>query len=112
MLEIYAIFDAIVGSFMNPVFVNNEAEATRGFGSALLDETHSLHENMSDVALYALGTYDPDSGAIHAQQPRMVVTGQQAYRVLMRKRKQVEAIKETIADLQEDLFEAETNNES
>lgn len=63
VLGIYAIRDVKVG-FLTPTVEQNERVAIRNFSHAVANSQSVLSSYAKDFALYRLGTYDNDTGAI------------------------------------------------
>lgn len=63
VLGIYAIRDAKVG-FLTPTVEQNGRVAIRNFSHAVVNSQSVLSSYAKDFALYRLGTYDNDTGAI------------------------------------------------
>uniref|UniRef100_A0AAU8AX40 Nonstructural protein n=2 Tax=unclassified Microvirus TaxID=338099 RepID=A0AAU8AX40_9VIRU len=60
-LKIYAIRD-LKTCFMTPVVEMNDPSAVRNFEHAVLEGNSLMHSHPGDYALYALGTYDNETG--------------------------------------------------
>lgn len=63
VLGVYAIHDAKVG-FLTPTVEQNERVAIRNFCHAVVNSQSILSSFAKDFALYRIGTYDNDTGAI------------------------------------------------
>ncbi|UPW36501.1 nonstructural protein [Peromfec virus RodF8_36] len=63
-LNIYAIKDTIVGSFMNPFYLQNDEQAKRSFKLATNDEKSDYSKIKKDLQLFKIGTFDDESGII------------------------------------------------
>lgn len=62
-LKIYAIRD-LKTCFMTPVVEMNDPSAVRNFEHAVLEGNSLMHSHPGDYALYALGTYDNETGKL------------------------------------------------
>lgn len=60
----YSIFDTKAGYFNTPFFATNDVVAIRSFREASEDPTTSIHRTPSDYELFALGTFETDSGEL------------------------------------------------
>lgn len=82
MYGIYSIRDVKTG-FMSPTIDVNDDSAARNFFHAVSTSDGILFTYASDFALYKLGNFDSDSGAItEAPVPVLVAEGSQALRAL------------------------------
>ena len=59
----YSIRDAKVG-FMTPTIDQNDAAASRNFEHAVLNAASLMNSHPGDYALYRIGEFDTESGAI------------------------------------------------
>lgn len=57
-----ALFDTVTRMFLDPVFVNTEQEAVRGFRHASRDLDSIIGANIEDFQLFCLATYDIKTG--------------------------------------------------
>lgn len=68
-LGLYAIMDRKLGSFARPFTMVNDAMAVRAFQSAKQDPASELSKYPEDFVLYAVGTFDDDTGALAQPTP-------------------------------------------
>lgn len=69
---IYSIRDAKVG-FMTPTVDANDASAARNFEHAVLNSASLMNSHPGDYALYKIGEFDSDSGAVTGCMPEHVI---------------------------------------
>lgn len=69
---IYSIRDAKVG-FMTPTIDANDASAARNFEHAVLNSASLMNSHPGDYALYRIGEFDSDSGAVTGCMPENVI---------------------------------------
>lgn len=74
-LEIYAVQDAVVGAFAQPIFMVNRGAALRSVQSALGDPSQPFTKHPADFSLWMLGHYDDNSGLITPMVPPERVIG-------------------------------------
>lgn len=68
----YSIRDAKVG-FMTPTIDQNDAAAGRNFEHAVLNVASLMNSHPGDYALYRIGEFDTESGAITGCLPEHVM---------------------------------------
>lgn len=68
----YSIRDAKVG-FMTPTIDQNDAAAARNFEHAILNAASLMNSHPGDYALYRIGEFDTESGAITGCMPEHVM---------------------------------------
>lgn len=61
---VFAVYDEKAAAFMTPFFMNSRGEASRAFGDAVGDPSHTFHKHAEDFVLYELGEYDPGVGLL------------------------------------------------
>ena len=68
-LNIYAIKDTTVGSFMNPFYLQNDNTAIREFGNVIkyAPTENSVRRNAKDMQLFKLGEFDEETGEIRSE---------------------------------------------
>lgn len=69
---IYSIRDAKVG-FMTPTIDVNDASAARNFEHAVLNSATLMNSHPGDYALYRIGEFDEESGAVNGVMPVHVI---------------------------------------
>jgi len=70
-MKIYSIRDDAAQFFIQPFFANTDAQATRMFIGSLGDS----FPHRADFKLYALGTFDTETGQICGSGPVLVLAG-------------------------------------
>lgn len=70
---IYSVRDKLTG-YMNISLERSDALAQRSFGIIVGDSNSIISCNPGDYDLYRLGSFDTDSGDIHADLPEFVVS--------------------------------------
>lgn len=68
----YSIRDAKVG-FMTPTIDQNDSAAARNFEHAVLNAASLMNSHPGDYALYRIGEFDTESGAITGYMPEHVM---------------------------------------
>ena len=64
-MKLYVVKDNVVGKYMNPFLMNNDAEAERAFKQAVNSGVDApIVRNYKDMALYGLGDYNESTGEI------------------------------------------------
>lgn len=78
IINVYSIRDTLSG-FLTPVLEHNDAIAMRNFSLACskqANESSTMRFRPSDYALYRIGTFDTESGALDRLDPvELVCTG-------------------------------------
>lgn len=64
ILEVYAVHDAAVGAYNQPLFFRSRGEAIRSFQDAVADPSNRFGSHASDYSLWQLATYDDSNGVI------------------------------------------------
>jgi len=59
---VYAVYDAAVRAYMNPMLMRNDGEAMRAFVDAVKDQTTSLNKHPQDYSLFKLAIFNDASG--------------------------------------------------
>jgi len=73
--NMYAIRDNQVGTYNNPFCQQNDVLATRGFRTAVNDNTIQLVMYPEVFDLYQIARYDTESGKISAIEPKFISSG-------------------------------------
>lgn len=68
-LGLYAVLDRKLGSFARPFVMNNDGMAVRAFLTAKQDPSSEMSKYPEDFSLYALGTFDDESGTLAQPTP-------------------------------------------
>lgn len=68
----YSIRDAKVG-FMTPTIDQNDASAARNFEHAVHNAASLMNSHPGDYALYKIGEFDTESGAVTGCMPEHVI---------------------------------------
>lgn len=68
----YSIRDAKVG-FLTPTIDQNDAAAARNFEHAVLNAASLMNSHPGDYALYKIGEFDTESGAVVPCMPEHVI---------------------------------------
>lgn len=71
MLEIYAVHDAAVGAFNQPLFFRSRGEAVRAFQNACGTEAN-FKAHAADYSFWLIGSYDDKTGALLRVDPDRV----------------------------------------
>lgn len=61
-LVMCAVFDSVVGAYMQPFWAKSSGEAVRGFSDACNDSKMPFGAHPTDYALFAFGTFDDSNG--------------------------------------------------
>lgn len=72
-LEIFAVYDAATGAFLQPFFSPSKGAALRSLTDAVNDEKHEFSRHSSDYTLFILGSWDDNSGVFTSSVPERVV---------------------------------------
>lgn len=67
-MKLYAVKDVLVGSFMQPVAMQNDEVAVRSLKIAANDP-NAFKENKKDIQLWYLADYNPETGVITNNEP-------------------------------------------
>jgi len=65
ILQMFSIYDSVVGAYMRPFFMQNRAVAVREVCRAIEDPSSELAKNAKDCALYYIGEFDDYTGVMH-----------------------------------------------
>jgi len=71
--QIFAVYDKKTGVYGQPFTSNHEANASRSVQQAANDVSTSLGQYPADYALYRIGTFDDQNGALCAVVPEHIV---------------------------------------
>ena len=72
-LQIYAVHDAAVGAFLQPLFLRSRGEAVRSFQDAVTDGKTQFAAHPEHYAMFYLGEYDDNTAEfVTASQPERV----------------------------------------
>lgn len=63
IMQVFTVFDAAVGAYLQPFFCRSKGEATRSFGEACNDKSKPFFNHPLDFTLVYLGEWD-DGGAV------------------------------------------------
>lgn len=77
ILKVFAVFDSKAATFGNPFPDQREASAIRNFSDAVNDGSNPnnlWHKHPEDFSLFYVGSFDTDTGALHPENPRALVT--------------------------------------
>lgn len=81
VFEMYCVKDTVADNFLEPLFVNNEAQAKRWFASNLKN-IPLWNENAEQFELYRIGQWDGNQGEIRGKgikpgtaQPQFICKG-------------------------------------
>lgn len=66
-MNLYTVRDSKAGTYNKPHTAINDAEAQRGFHSAVNDPNTFVNKYPEDFDLYRIGTFDVQSGKILAE---------------------------------------------
>lgn len=65
-MKVFAVHDAAVGLFMQPIFMRSEAEAVRAL--RMIGNDHTFRQSPKDYSLYYLTEYDEATGLFADQE--------------------------------------------
>lgn len=71
LLKLYAVKDVLVGSFMNPIPMQNDEVAVRSL-RIVANDPNSFKENKKDIQLWCLMSYDNETGLVVENNPYCV----------------------------------------
>lgn len=63
-LNLYTIYDNKVQAYMNPFYARTNAEAIRGFATAVNQEGTDFNRWANDYCLYKVATWDPETAEL------------------------------------------------
>lgn len=78
ILYLFSVHDAATGAYLPPIFMRSKGEAIRSFTESLENEQHQFHKHYMDYTLFALGTFDDNSGIVTPAEPVRVISGVEA----------------------------------
>lgn len=76
-MEIYVVKDTKAQTYGMPFFQRNHVTATRAIANEVrrADPTNTIYTNPEDFELYAIGTFDTDTGRVTGlEQPQLIAT--------------------------------------
>lgn len=73
-LEVFCIYDAATGAFMQPFFARSKGEALRSFTELANDPKTSVHKYPSDYTMFLLGSWDDGGGIFDTAPPERVIS--------------------------------------
>lgn len=68
-----SVFDAKAGIYSNPFYSHNIMTATRDFNQGCSDPNSGLSRNPEDYSLYAVATFDDESGLFAPTVPPLFI---------------------------------------
>lgn len=63
-LTMCSIRDSVAGAWLTPLFFQSKAQAVRSFQDAVNDKSSDFAKHPEDYALFGLGEFDPETGAV------------------------------------------------
>lgn len=69
IMKVFAVFDTKIGTYGQPFFMSTVPSAKRAFQGACNDPSTMLHKHPADFALFLLGEFDDESGALSTLPP-------------------------------------------
>lgn len=73
ILQAYSIKDDKVG-FYAPTYEQNDKLAIRVFQSIYKDKNSTIHSYPADFSLFAVGSFDTDTGVLTSQTPKFLIS--------------------------------------
>jgi hypothetical protein len=76
--QVYSLYDEVSEYYLSPLFLHNDAEATRMFLDILLDDKTMPGRHPKDYKLYQIGTYEDAQGMLNPIEDRinrLITTG-------------------------------------
>jgi len=70
--QLYAILDEKAALYLPPFTSQNDNTAIREFSAAIGQEGHKFNTHSEDFSLWALGSFDQETGAIQPNDPKIV----------------------------------------
>ncbi|QXP08334.1 MAG: nonstructural protein [Arizlama microvirus] len=67
-MNLYSIYDSVAGKFGTPWTADNDNVAKRAYERLATDGSSDVHHNPKDFTLYALGSFDNQTGKIAVHQ--------------------------------------------
>lgn len=77
--QIVSVKDELTGSFLAPQFIATKEEALRVF-TYQINNTPIWKDNPEDFSLYALGTFDQETGTVIGINPTKVAGGRSVWK--------------------------------
>ena len=71
-LVVFSIYDKAVGAYMRPFFMQSEGQALRAFMDDVVSAESVVAKHPEDYALFRIGTWTDDLGALEAEEPRCI----------------------------------------
>lgn len=75
LLRIFTIQDVKAGAYLPPWFLPETAMAQRTFGDCCNDKEHQFGIHPDDYTLFAVGTFDNETGMILSSNPESLGNG-------------------------------------
>ncbi len=75
MLSLFCIRDSAAEAFMRPWCAQSEGAAIRSFSDMVNGSGDLVSEHPEDFTLFSLGSFDEQSGAVKAHEPRSLGNG-------------------------------------
>lgn len=72
--EIFSVYDAAAGAFLQPFFAPSLGSALRSLTDAVNDPKHEFSKHAGDYTLFKFGSFDDNSGLFETQPPEQVTT--------------------------------------
>ena len=73
--QIFSVYDVKAKIYSPPIFFQQTGQVARLFADSINKEGHQYNLHPEDYNLYVLGTYNPRSGKIVAQDPELLYSG-------------------------------------
>lgn len=76
---VMSVFDAAVGAYMRPFFVQSRGQGLRLFSDEVRRSApdNPIHQHPGDMSLWFLGFWDEDTGLFEEVSPERIATGSQ-----------------------------------
>lgn len=74
ILKVFSVFDTKLAAYNVPFFARTESDAIRSFSDLCVDPRSRVAQHREDYALYRLGSFDDETGALHYMAPECLVT--------------------------------------
>lgn len=72
LLQVYAVHDAAVGAFNQPLFFRSRGECLRSFEQAVRDGSGGFGGHPEHFSMYYIGTYNSDTALLEPVAPERV----------------------------------------
>lgn len=72
-MQVFTVYDKVVGAYLQPFFVRARGEALRSFTEACNDKSNNFYKYALDYTLVYLGEYDDQSGHFISRDPERVI---------------------------------------